>query len=502
MNACTIPPEGWRCTRERGHEGPCAAVPTQQYGEGGELGKRLLSEAAVGAARRAVGPVFDRGGGPIDRGEIADACLRAALTAVTQQDSIEEKRCAPGDIWIRRGPRDGVFAECRRCGYVGPTRRTRIEANRDADRHVPDCTPPQQEQGGDADDARRSTATIAPVTVGAPGDPGAPTETSTCEHGAAFDCPDCRREVLYLDPPQQEGADEKPETLADLVAQGPCEHCGTFGGLWHKLGCPNDLPYVPGRPASPQPEAPVEEGETIPRDYWREVPCGHPPDPVAMYGRDGEPVCHCGTLLDQRKGIEVKGAPAPGPVVQCQSCGCGVAIPPKSEQPASPESKYETAGGDTIREGSGQSPDTEEEWPEVTLTRNDGDYSGLSIAAPDDAGRTGVQHETYVPLQQVEAERLDAQKRAGLADYKRAEEVVEMWVARYHEASDRAEKAEGQLAEIKEQLEAEVAILRQVEKASGSSEQARVYRHATELADRLALLASSTQHDNNQGGTE
>ena len=25
--ACTKPPPGWRCTRERGHEGPCAAWP-------------------------------------------------------------------------------------------------------------------------------------------------------------------------------------------------------------------------------------------------------------------------------------------------------------------------------------------------------------------------------------------------------------------------------------------------------------------------------------------
>jgi hypothetical protein len=24
---CDLPPDGWRCTRERGHEGPCAAVP-------------------------------------------------------------------------------------------------------------------------------------------------------------------------------------------------------------------------------------------------------------------------------------------------------------------------------------------------------------------------------------------------------------------------------------------------------------------------------------------
>lgn len=25
--ACTIPPQGWICTRGKGHEGPCAAVP-------------------------------------------------------------------------------------------------------------------------------------------------------------------------------------------------------------------------------------------------------------------------------------------------------------------------------------------------------------------------------------------------------------------------------------------------------------------------------------------
>lgn len=26
MNACKLPPEGWACTREAGHDGPCAAV--------------------------------------------------------------------------------------------------------------------------------------------------------------------------------------------------------------------------------------------------------------------------------------------------------------------------------------------------------------------------------------------------------------------------------------------------------------------------------------------
>lgn len=27
MNHCTVPPPGWRCTREAGHDGPCAALP-------------------------------------------------------------------------------------------------------------------------------------------------------------------------------------------------------------------------------------------------------------------------------------------------------------------------------------------------------------------------------------------------------------------------------------------------------------------------------------------
>lgn len=30
VNGCPVPPPGWSCTREPGHEGPCAAVPTVQ----------------------------------------------------------------------------------------------------------------------------------------------------------------------------------------------------------------------------------------------------------------------------------------------------------------------------------------------------------------------------------------------------------------------------------------------------------------------------------------
>lgn len=27
MNCCVLPPKGWACTREPGHDGPCAAWP-------------------------------------------------------------------------------------------------------------------------------------------------------------------------------------------------------------------------------------------------------------------------------------------------------------------------------------------------------------------------------------------------------------------------------------------------------------------------------------------
>ena len=27
---CSKPPEGWYCTRQEGHDGPCAALPTQE----------------------------------------------------------------------------------------------------------------------------------------------------------------------------------------------------------------------------------------------------------------------------------------------------------------------------------------------------------------------------------------------------------------------------------------------------------------------------------------
>jgi hypothetical protein len=33
MSICTIPPAGWSCSREPGHEGPCAARLSRPYDE-------------------------------------------------------------------------------------------------------------------------------------------------------------------------------------------------------------------------------------------------------------------------------------------------------------------------------------------------------------------------------------------------------------------------------------------------------------------------------------
>lgn len=31
MNECTLPPEGWMCTRIEGHDGPCAAMQRHRF---------------------------------------------------------------------------------------------------------------------------------------------------------------------------------------------------------------------------------------------------------------------------------------------------------------------------------------------------------------------------------------------------------------------------------------------------------------------------------------
>lgn len=72
-----------------------------------------------------------------------------------------------------------------------------------------------------------------------------------------------------------------------------------------------------------------------PPEFWRETPCGHPPDPVAWVGDDQLPICHCGCFLD--------GSPLPDGmvdlppeiefVIPCGKCGCAVGIPQRTSEP-------------------------------------------------------------------------------------------------------------------------------------------------------------------------
>ncbi len=41
---CTVPPKGWRCTRESGHDGPCAAWPVVTRDEMHEAARNYVSQ--------------------------------------------------------------------------------------------------------------------------------------------------------------------------------------------------------------------------------------------------------------------------------------------------------------------------------------------------------------------------------------------------------------------------------------------------------------------------
>lgn len=68
--------------------------------------------------------------------------------------------------------------------------------------------------------------------------------------------------------------------------------------------------------------------DTPGKGFWRELPCGHPQDPVAWQSPDGHYCCHCGWILDIADAIsDGQREDAPGPIVPCGKCGCFVAIP-------------------------------------------------------------------------------------------------------------------------------------------------------------------------------
>lgn len=78
---------------------------------------------------------------------------------------------------------------------------------------------------------------------------------------------------------------------------------------------------------------------TPPLSWWRNMPCGHPPEPVAWWIVPDGPTCHCGRILDSTAGYEDPASGAPGPLVRCGECDCRVAISPKpAPSPSLPDS--------------------------------------------------------------------------------------------------------------------------------------------------------------------
>lgn len=71
-----------------------------------------------------------------------------------------------------------------------------------------------------------------------------------------------------------------------------------------------------------------------PRDWWRDIPCGHPQDPELWRLPLGSYTCHCGRVwsasevTDGEHGVYMNdlvdqhGQAASGWLVSCDRCGC------------------------------------------------------------------------------------------------------------------------------------------------------------------------------------
>jgi hypothetical protein len=66
-------------------------------------------------------------------------------------------------------------------------------------------------------------------------------------------------------------------------------------------------------------------GDRPPDDFWREVPCGHPPEPMAWIGADG-PFCHCGGGLDESRALPLPADARVAALIPCDKCGCVVGV--------------------------------------------------------------------------------------------------------------------------------------------------------------------------------
>jgi len=115
---CDLPPFGWRCTRQAGHEGPCAAVEAPEDQALVERGMERLKAApqspvapAVSATvpddmRTVLAFLFERFGDTSDAGELPDeviAAVRRLEVAPTPPTSAADAVDAARYRWLR-GP--------------------------------------------------------------------------------------------------------------------------------------------------------------------------------------------------------------------------------------------------------------------------------------------------------------------------------------------------------------------------------------------------------------
>lgn len=188
----------------------------------------------------------------------------------------------------------------------------------------------------------------------------------------------------YLDRCHEFGG--KPMIYAESIG-------GWSEGVKEAICAPHDAFYIEFV-SDPKPlsltitdEAPSqrEANAAVPREFWRDIPCGHPQDPVAAQVEQGW-ACHCGWLLDTESTREVEGAP--GPVVICDKCCCHVAIPdlrhPRSNQPG-------RAGGGTDRTPPARPAADRVEALEAATTRLAQGLAALATIAP---GGTRWPHHT------------------------------------------------------------------------------------------------------------